>query len=96
MTPEEKKKNYSSFFHGLTNRQNIVSIKAGSIVALADKKDYASLSEEGLRDEVWHMLEELRLIEKAILEAGQFAHKIDDLTWPLLNLENPDAKKSSP
>lgn len=84
-TMEEIKKNYPSLFHSLTNRQNIVSVKAGTIVALAERKKYASMTTQELLTEVNHMLEELRLIESAILEAGRFAAKLNDLVRPFLN-----------
>ena len=86
---ESVKKDFLTFFHSLTNRQNIVSIKAGAIVALADHENYASLSRDELLSEVTHMIEELRLIEKAALEAGEFAHKINDTVWPLLSTTKP-------
>ena len=93
---ESIKKTFSTLFHGLTNRQNIVSVKAGTIVALASHENYASLSKDELLSEVTHMIEELRLIEKAALEAGEFTHKIDDLVWPLLNTTKPrDLNESS-
>ena len=84
------KKQFGILFHSLTNRQNRVSVKAGLIVALADRKNYASLSKEELLNEVTRMIEELRLIEKAALEAGEFAHKLDDTLKPLLNTTKPD------
>ncbi len=87
---EDLKKNFGPLFHSLTNRQNIVSVKAGVLVYDADHKDYTSLSKEELLAVVGHMNEELREIEKAVLEAGQFAIKIDDLVWPMIKPEKPD------
>src|SRR3989338_685898 len=90
MKMNDIKKQFGILFHSLTNRQNRVSVKAGLIVALADRKNYASLSKEELLNEVPRMIEDLRLIGKAPREPGECADNLDDTVKPLGNAEKPD------
>lgn len=63
-----------SLFHGLANKLNNVTTKAGSIPLMIG--DYRSMSKEMLVEELSKILNELQTMERSAVEAGAICLKL--------------------